>query len=1205
MLLVIVKQMTMIAMLKLSRFLSEQFAGIRAKLIAIFVLIKVVPLFLLALIAWKATENLGASVLQRSTGMADQMLATIRSVGDKVTEDAARALDDRGRESLERVTTDSARAVAAFLYDRDQDIRQAVDIEPGVAAYRAFLAHRQRQLFAHGPWKLAADGKHWEPVDAEGVNPSLAADAKAALRDNTRDFSTRPPEYLGRRELRPLYVEMSFVGLDGREKIKATTGSLTAPGLADVRERRQTFAKAEDYWRELRKLKAGELYVSEVIGSYVGSRVIGPYLPETAKKAGIAFTPEQSAYAGTENPLGRRFRGIVRWAAPVERNGVRIGYVTLALDHDHIRQFTDRIAPTAQRYTPISDAIVGNYAFMWDYKGRAISHPRDYFIPGYNDSTGLPETPWLDQSLYAAWQASGKPSHEFLAGTTAYLEQSLKKKPAAELVKAGTVGLDCRYLNFSPQCQGWNQLTEHGGSGSFAIFFGGLWKLTTAATIPYYTGQYGRSPRGFGFVTIGANVDDFHQAAIRSKEKISGIIEQKDGEFKQERSSLIKAIDDTLAHTTWQLLISTTLMMLIVIGIAIKIAGILTRRITVIVEGIRRFQEGDHGSRLAVRTHDEMGELAASFNRMADAVQVSFAGMSRELQTRRLAEEQLRIAATSFEAQEGMTITDASGVILRVNRAFVEITGYGADEAIGRNPRILRSGRHDAGFYTAMWAGIAGTGSWQGEIWNKRKNGEVYPSWLSITAVKGEDGAVTHYVGSFTDITTRKTAEEEIAHLAFYDQLTKLPNRRLMLDRLGQALTSSMRHARHGALMLIDLDHFKTLNDTLGHAVGDQLLVGAASRLVSCIREGDTVARLGGDEFVVILEALSEDEQAAVQAESVAEKIQTTLADPYLLDVALEGTERISRSYLCTASIGITLFRDHSVTADELMKRADTAMYQAKAAGRNTLRFFDPEMQSVIQARAALEVDLHEALAQQQFLLYYQAQVDAVGRVTGAEALVRWQHPVRGLVSPMEFIPLAEETGLILPIGYWVLKTACSHLAAWAGQAEMSQLTVAVNVSARQFHDSNFLDMVQLVLEQTGANPGRLKLELTESLLVENVTATIEKMSALKSKGVGFSLDDFGTGYSSLSYLKRLPLDQLKIDQSFVRDILTDPNDASIAKTIVALAQSLGLEVIAEGVETAAQRDFLGSSGCHAYQGYFFSRPLPLEEFEAFVKRSL
>jgi len=335
----------------------------------------------------------------------------------------------------------------------------------------------------------------------------------------------------------------------------------------------------------------------------------------------------------------------------------------------------------------------------------------------------------------------------------------------------------------------------------------------------------------------------------------------------------------------------------------------------------------------------------------------------------------------------------------------------------------------------------------------------------------------------------------------------------------------------------------------------------------------------------------------------IAVKIQAALNQPYLFDLSLVGGDSDTRSYHCTASIGIALFRDQSLSVDELMKRADTAMYQAKAAGRDTLRFFDPDMQAVVTARAALDSDLREAVQERQFLLYYQPQVDAAGRTTGCEALVRWQHPRRGMVSPADFIPLAEATGLILPIGLWVLETACEQLVAWATVPDMSHLTVAVNVSARQFRHPDFVDQVLAVLDSTGADPGKLKLELTESLLLDNVEDIIEKMTALKAKGIGFSLDDFGTGYSSLSYLKRLPLDQLKIDQSFVRDVLTDPNDATIARTIVALAQSMGLAVIAEGVETVAQQEFLAANGCHAYQGYLFGRPMPATEFDLLLNR--
>ena len=562
---------------------------------------------------------------------------------------------------------------------------------------------------------------------------------------------------------------------------------------------------------------------------------------------------------------------------------------------------------------------------------------------------------------------------------------------------------------------------------------------------------------------------------------------------------------------------------------------------------------------------------------------------------RKQTEEQLRIAATAFESQQGMMITDANSVILRVNRAFTKTTGYTAEEAVGQTPSLLQSGRHDKAFYAGMWESIKDTGGWQGEIWDRRKNGEIYPKWLTITAVKADDGTVTHYVGTHADISERKAADEQIAFLAYHDALTGLPNRRLLQDRLQQALASGARSGRNGALFLLDLDNFKTLNDTLGHDTGDLLLQQVGHRLATCVREGDTVARLGGDEFVVLLEGLSDlPEEAAKQAEALGEKILATLNQPYLL----AGHETRS-----TPSIGVTLFSGQQTSMEELMKQTDLAMYQSKTAGRNTLRFFDARMQAIVTERAALEVDLREAVRQQQFILHYQPQGDFDGHLTGAEALVRWQHPQRGMVSPAEFIPLAEETNLILPLGLWVLETACAQLATWANQPNTVHLTMAVNVSANQLQQADFVDQVLAVLKTTGANPHRLKLELTESLLVSNVETTIAKMTALKAHGVGFALDDFGTGYSSLSYLKRLPLDQLKIDQGFVRDILIDTNDAAIARMVIVLAGSLGLTVMAEGVETEAQRTFLASQGCHAYQGYLFSRPLPLDAFEAFVEQ--
>jgi diguanylate cyclase (GGDEF)-like protein/PAS domain S-box-containing protein len=573
-----------------------------------------------------------------------------------------------------------------------------------------------------------------------------------------------------------------------------------------------------------------------------------------------------------------------------------------------------------------------------------------------------------------------------------------------------------------------------------------------------------------------------------------------------------------------------------------------------------------------------------------------FQAIGQDITQRKRDQEELRIAATAFESQVGMTITDSNSIILKVNKAFSEITGFCAEEAVGQTPRMLSSGRHGASFYAAMWQSLSLNGKWAGEIWNRRKSGEVYPEWLTVTAVKDNSGQNTHYVGTFLDISDRKLADDRIKELAFYDPLTRLPNRRLLMDRLDVALASCNRHLRRGALLFVDLDNFKLINDTLGHHRGDRLLELVALRLSAWVRDGDTVARLGGDEFVVMLEDLSEHEiDAAMQAEAVSAKIHSALNQAY----QIEGVDHHS-----TPSIGITLFGGgQSEAIEEPLKRADLAMYQAKAAGRNTMRFFEPRMQEEISSRAELEDGLRDALERNEFLLYYQPQISGPKKITGAEALVRWNHPVRGIVPPGDFIALAEESDLILALGEWVLNTACMQLAQWADRPQLAHLTVAVNVSARQFRHTDFADQVLEVLDRAGANPKRLKLELTEGLLIKDIEGVIAKMGKLKALGVGFSLDDFGTGYSSLAYLKRLPLDQLKIDQGFVRDILIDPNDAAISKMVIVLAESLGLEVIAEGVETEAQMNLLASQGCNAYQGYLYSKPLPLDEFEAFVTR--
>ncbi len=684
---------------------------------------------------------------------------------------------------------------------------------------------------------------------------------------------------------------------------------------------------------------------------------------------------------------------------------------------------------------------------------------------------------------------------------------------------------------------------------------------------------------------------------------------------------------------------------------------------------------------------------------------------------KRAKEADLRMSAVSFESQQSLMIMDPDGVILRVNKAFTVDTGYGCDDVVGKTPRFFQCGRHDADFYRDMLADIMRTGAWQGEIWVRQKGGENREKWLSVSAVKGDDGHVSHYACAHTDITERrdierrnevlllrqkvlmsstlegvhimdvagniveandafcrmlgysheevgklnvadwdaqwskeelmvrfqklvhvsaarfesrhrrrdgtmidveisttgaeidgrrylfatsyditkrKAAEETIRRLAFHDPLTHLPNRQLLLDRLAHALASCDRGVNRGAILFIDLDNFKTLNDTLGHVMGDLLLQQVADRLVSCVREGDTVARLGGDEFVVMLENLNEQAiVAAEQVESIGEKILAALSKPYQLKA------QVFRS---SGSLGAALFCKETKDAEELLKQADIAMYQAKKAGRNTLRFFDQKMQRTINARVAIEGELRLALERGQFELYYQVQVDREGKPVGAEALIRWNHPERGMVIPEEFISLAEETGLILPIGRWVLNEACAKLADWSADEKMRQLVLAVNISAQQFRQADFVDEIKEIITKNVLDPALLKLELTESMLLENSTEVVATMNALKAIGVQLSLDDFGTGYSSLQYLKRMPLNQIKIDQSFVRDIATAPNDAAIVQTIIAMTQALKLNVIAEGVETAAQREVLDLKSCQAYQGYLFGEPLPVERFEALLR---
>ena len=585
------------------------------------------------------------------------------------------------------------------------------------------------------------------------------------------------------------------------------------------------------------------------------------------------------------------------------------------------------------------------------------------------------------------------------------------------------------------------------------------------------------------------------------------------------------------------------------------------------------------------------GFLVRSYRLRVDELNKVIAERQQAVGALRMRDERFQLLFD--RATDGIIVLSTEGTIVAANESFARMHGYTPQEMQCVNLRDLDTPDTLRGLPQKLQRVLSGE-ALTFEVDHYHKDGHVVPLEVTSSLIAvGEERLIQAF---HRDISQRKLAEQEINHLAFYDPLTSLPNRRLLLDRLTQVIVDNARHLARGALLFVDLDNFKRLNDTKGHLQGDALLKQVAQRLVMCLRNGDTAARLGSDEFALLLSDLSKSElEAATQAEAVAEKILATLNEPYALD---DGAHR------STSSIGITLFGGNPLENGlDALKRGELAMYEAKTAGRNTLRFFDQQMQLDVTRRVALEADLREAVLGRQFLLHYQSQIVGTARITGVEVLLRWQHPTRGLVFPSEFIELAEETGLILLIGQWVLEAACEQLALWATRPELAHLTLSVNVSARQIHQNEFVEQVLAVLSRTGANPKRLKLELTESVLVQDIEGVIAKMSNLKIKGVSFSLDDFGTGYSSISYLKRLPLDQLKIDQGFVRNILTDSNDAAIAKMVVALANSLGLSVIAEGVEMEAQRDFLAGLGCHNYQGYLFSRPLPVHDFEALAAR--
>ena len=605
--------------------------GMREKLILLFVVIKVLPLIGLMLVADYQMKNLGNTLRDKSSDMVQTTRAVVSHTGELATKNSIQALDIKSREAIERLAVDLATKVASFLYARDDTIREAAVLPVDEKSYRAFAAVYQGQVIYHPEWVLNKEQTAWEPKDPPAEPDTQRVEYGSP--DNEKDFHYNPPQRRGLRRLQPLYHEMTFVGLDGQEKIKISLTDVLPRELKNVSRRENTWCKAEDYFAEAGKLKEGEIYVSPVIGPYVASPVVGAYTPAKAKELGIPFAPEKAAYAGKENPVGKRFQGLVRWVTPVFKNGKKIGYVTMALDHTHLMEFTDHVLPTSERFSDIADAGSGNYAFIWDYLGRNICHPRNHSIVGYDPQTGQEVLPWISAELLPLWEESHGSFSEFQKNAPQFLEQTNKKKPVKELTKQGYVGLDCRYLNFAPQCAGWMSLTQHGGSGSFLILWTGLWKLTTAAAIPYYTGIYGRNERGFGFVTIGADVNEFHRAATETAAKINEITAEYVMTLDNDRQITLGAINKSVERTGWILAISTLVMVVIVIAIAIWLASGITRRITGIVRGVNRFKSGNFSARLQITSSDEMGQLGMALNDVADQLQ-KFIGSYQEAKER-------------------------------------------------------------------------------------------------------------------------------------------------------------------------------------------------------------------------------------------------------------------------------------------------------------------------------------------------------------------------------------------------------------------------------------------------------------------------------------------------------------------------------------------------------------------------------------------
>lgn len=632
------------------------------------------------------------------------------------------------------------------------------------------------------------------------------------------------------------------------------------------------------------------------------------------------------------------------------------------------------------------------------------------------------------------------------------------------------------------------------------------------------------------------------------------------------------------------------LTILLILPLAYYLGSSFSKPLSRLASSMSAAEKGDLSVRADVGGQGEVGELAMHFNQYMERLKEFRDDLELEIDERIHAEQQLQLFAMVFEnALEGISITDTSGAIVAVNPSFTTITGFEPEEVIGKNPRVLKSDRHDKDFYRHMWTTLRNHGSWHGEIWNRRKNGESYPEILSISSVRNDEGEVINYVAVFHDISDMKLKDEQIEHQAYHDALTGLPNRALARDRLGVAISHARRDETKVAVLFLDLDNFKNINDSLGHARGDLLIQQVAKRLLQGFEDADTVARFGGDEFLLIVPDLGKEREVV----ELANRVLQSFDEPYFVD---------DHEVQVTPSVGVTLYPDDGDSAGVLIKNADMAMYQSKAKGKNSYFLFTQEMNDRIARRLKLESDMRQALKDREFTVYFQPKIHlSTGAVVGMEALVRWQKPDGSIISPADFIPLAEETGLIVPLGEFVLETSCRAMQVFDGIG-CSDITVAVNLSPIQFGQDDLVGMVVANLERNGLSPSKLELEITESTLMTDIQSSVDKLNNLVDHGISIAIDDFGTGHSSLYYIKNFPIDVLKIDQSFVRDITTDASDAQIVETIILMARNLGIKVVAEGVETREQLGLLEKFGCELIQGYYYSRPLPLEDVIVYLQ---